>query len=101
MVETRTQERPWECDSCGLVHTHYPGFEHSIRGMAAGPMMVLRELEYNPDCHCGIREMVVRCENGDITLPAALVEWLRAIDTQLTLPKQVEDEISEVVDSEP
>lgn len=99
-VEQRTQQRPWQCDDCGLVHTHYPGFEHSLSGMAAGPVTVIRELEYNPDCHCGIHELVERYKAGVSALPKPLGEWLIALDQQLALPARVEQEIAEVVANE-
>lgn len=68
--------------------------------MAAGPAFVLNELEYNPDCHCGIHEMVERAKKNSVSLPSGLQDHIIRLDQQLALPRHIEEEIAEYIDNE-
>jgi len=74
-TETTTATRPWECDACGMIHTHYDGHHHNLRAITAGPFFP--DLKYNPKCHCGWHEVVAMMDAGVLdAIPKAVQEDL-------------------------
>jgi len=94
-METKELERPWECECCGLVHQHFSDIDHNLNGLRLGPSSVIRELEWNPKCHCGWYELSHKLRNNEVQLPRELAEFIIEASRRLPVPSKVEEAIDE------
>lgn len=92
-TETTTVERPWECESCGMIHSHYRGSHHDLRAMTGGPFFP--DLKYNPQCHCGWHEMVALMDEGIVNPHPTLEAYVRHAVKRLPIPQAVKEDLNE------
>lgn len=93
MEETITKERPWECEDCGMIHSHFRGEMHDLRAMGGSPFFP--DLKYNAECHCGWHEMVALMDEGVVDAHPALEAYVRHATKQLPIPSAVEEDLSD------
>lgn len=85
-MDQKTLTRPWTCDECGLTHNHFPG-EHSLEGVIGA--IAAHSLSYNPHCHCGWHEAVVKHEGRS----GVTAEFIREKAKYLPIPPETKKEI--------
>lgn len=86
----------FECQSCGIRHSHSEGLDHSLSGAFSQATVVLSlDLDYNPDCHCGWHEFNSRIKNGELNIDEEIAEFVDYRCKRLVIPESVEAELYE------
>lgn len=87
-------ESEFECQSCGIVHSHVEGLDHSISGAFSKAATVMSmNLQYNPDCHCGWHELNAKIQSDKIDMDDVVAEFIEYRCERLVLPASVERDI--------
>lgn len=86
----------FECQSCGIRHSHNEGLDHSLSGAFSKATVALSmDLQYNPDCHCGWHELNARIQKGEIEVDSRIADFIAYRCESLLIPESVEEELYE------
>lgn len=66
----------WECEYCKIKHNHNRNI-HDIRTLPDVPDSFIRQMSWNPNCHCGMQEALHAHRMNEIDLNDSSVEMFK------------------------